>query len=385
VFGNFFRDNKQYQHCLVILSGGKIGSKDVKQIIALVLNYNNNDWPVRFVCERGDVSRPLLVAANNQQLDLRMLSDPNINKWIQVLKKPDVNDALPVDNKPQLIGKAPHIQDNNSVETEIEKGEPVRVEIKIVSTLPDGSIKFIDPNDNIDKTVTDINEVINSSEEPDGYRDLNEDSKPLRVEIVNIQPKPSADKSKDPNENIIKPEDAETKDPNSNVIKEDGLGKGADRPPVKNKSNWWIWFVTTVLVVLIILMLLIKGPFRNSSGEPFSDQIDDQEDIQQRLVCLAGQQRYELGDTATLGEVVVGNSIGSTVYINNENVEENHLRIFRSRKKVRVQNLSSSPISVDGIGLKPKKKTDLFLPSEIELADGVIVSLIEENIDSFEA
>jgi len=60
------------------------------------------------------------------------------------------------------------------------------------------------------------------------------------------------------------------------------------------------------------------------------------------------------------------------------------VRIFKSGKKVKVQNLAASAISVDGKQLNRKQRTDLLLPASIELAGGVIVSFSEEDINSIE-
>jgi len=85
-----------------------------------------------------------------------------------------------------------------------------------------------------------------------------------------------------------------------------------------------------------------------------------------------------------LGEIIIGRAAGSSIYVDNENVEENHIRIFKSGRQVKVQNLASSPILIDGAQLNRRKKTDLIFPAEIELAGGVIVSLITEDVNFVE-
>ena len=85
---------------------------------------------------------------------------------------------------------------------------------------------------------------------------------------------------------------------------------------------------------------------------------------------------------ATMGEALLGMSMCASSCIDDENVEERHVRIFKSGKRVKVQNLAVSVISVDGKHLNRRQKTDLLLPADIELAGGVVVSLTAEDVNS---
>jgi len=392
VFGDFYREANEYQHYLVVLSKGKISSKQVAQLKNLVVNFENNCWPVRFICERTQASRSLLVAANNQQLDLRMLDKPELTEWINATRKLRENKVLPATDTPkrteEVIEDTKPVQDSGDDNFRTTNDGPVRVEITILPKFPIGKPKINDPDGNVGKkSATDEKASVKPVQDSNdhkvkeaGIKPIEADVKPIKVELTNFPGfqigKPKID---DPNDGPVKKAEID-EDIATKPDEESDLPK--DKTPPK-AGKWWLWLMAlSGMVVIAVSWYCLKK--RSTFDEQFGDQIDGQEDLQQRLIWLVGQQRQDLGDIATLGEVVIGRAIGSSIYIDNENVEERHTRIFKSGRKVKVQNLATSAISVDGVQLNRKQKTDLLLPAEIELAGGVIVSLSAENINSVE-
>ena len=325
VFADFYREANEYQHCLVILSNGKINSYKVAQIKKLVVNFKNNSWPVRLICEPAQASRSLLVAANNQQLDLRMLDKPQLTEWITAARSLIANKVPPTNDTPTHTEKV------------IEDTKPVQ-----------------DSNDHKTKEA---------------------DVEPIKVEVINFPGLQTGDSNDD---TVIEAGDGE--------VIEAEHGKQTDLPKDKTSpkvGKWWLWLIILSGTVVIAgsWYCLKKRIFANVFSEQFGDQIDGQEDLPQRLISFVGQQRQDMGDIATLGEIIIGRAAGSSVYIDNDNVEERHVRIFKSGRQIKVQNLASSPITVDGAQLNRKKKTDLIFPSEIELAGGVVISLVAEDVN----
>jgi hypothetical protein len=95
---------------------------------------------------------------------------------------------------------------------------------------------------------------------------------------------------------------------------------------------------------------------------------------------LVFDQRYELGSLDTLGEITIGRSIGSTIYVDNETIADKHLRIFRNHKGLKVQNLAPSPIISNGCELAHRKKAVLDLPADIELTPEVTINVLSEPV-----
>jgi len=287
-------------------------------------------------------------------------------------QKPVVASSLPL-TKP--------VQDSEDDNVRTTNDEPVRVEITILPKFPISNPKINDPNDNVSKkSAIGEKDSVKPVQDSNDHKAKEADVKPIKVELTNFPGfqigKPKID---DPNDGPVKKakidEDIATK-----PDEESDLPKDKTTPKA---GKWWLWLMTLLgMVVIAVLWYCLKN--RSTFDEQFGDQLNGSEDLEQRLIGFFEQQRQDLGDIATLGEVVIGRAIGSSIFIDNENVEEKHVRIFKSGKKVKVQNLAASAISVDGKQLNRKQKTDLLLPASIELAGGVIVSLSEEDINSIE-
>jgi hypothetical protein len=335
VFGDFYREINEYQHCLVVLSKGNINSGNVGQIKRLVVNFKNNDWPVRLICEQTQASRGVLVSANNQQLDLRMLDKPELTKWISDARKLGAS-------------KASATNDTTMHAEEVVEGtEPAQ-------------------NSEKDKAVT-------------------TDDRIVKVEIVNRPQIPiGTPRANDPNDNAVeKLPDVE----NETAELDEEAGISDDRkssPQPTGKRPLWLIVLSGTVLVVFIWYCLKKLIFAGSRGQQFGEQLDAQEDLQQRLISVVGSQQQDMGDVATLGEIVIGKGMGATIFIDNENIEERHVRIFKSGKKIKIKNLAASPILVDGAQLDRKQKTDLIFPADIELAGGVVVNLYTEDVNLLE-
>ena len=403
VFEDFYRETNEYQHCLVVLSKGKISSKQVAQIKKLAVNFENNDWPVRFICERTQASRSLLVAANNQQLDLRMLDKPEITEWINAARKLNDNKVPPANDAPMRTEKV--IEDTKSVQYP-EDGKvrttndgPFRVEISILPKFLIDNPKINDPNSDVGKKdAIGKKKVAKPVPDSNDHKPTDADGKPIKVEVINF-PGLQMGKPKvgDPNDGLVKKADVDEE----TVVKPNGKedlpepGKEVDPPKADEEldlskdrkakaGKWWLWTVVLLFIVIIVGLWYFtkKHISTDSLDEQLGNQLDGHENLQQRLIWLTDQQHQDLGDIATLGEVVIGRAIGSSIYIDDENIEERHVRIFKSGKRVKVQNLAASAISVDGKQLNRRQKTDLLLPADIELAGGVVVSLTAEDVNS---
>jgi len=176
-------------------------------------------------------------------------------------------------------------------------------------------------------------------------------------------------------------------DPNSGMATEAGVDEDIARKPdeesdlPKDKTppkagKWWLWLIVLSGMVVFALIRFLQS--RRPSEPLFADKSD--ETLQYSLFAFLGDQKHDLGPLESLAEVTIGKGIGSTIYIDKEAIEEKHLRIFKKRNRIKVQNLASSPVLVNGIELTSRKKADLDLPAEIELASDVSISLINESM-----
>ncbi|MCK5000685.1 MAG: hypothetical protein KAS23_14175, partial [Anaerohalosphaera sp.] len=334
-----------------------------------VVNFENNDWPVRFICERIQASRSLLIAANNQQLDLRMLDKPELTEWINATRKLAASKVPPADDTPTHTEKA----------VEAISDVPAKVESP---GLPKLTVGINDPNGNIGER-----EAATPVQDPNGHKAKEADGKPIQIEIVNLPGFPFGKlKVDDPNDGSVKKADVEEEtviEPDKEVDlpkPDEEVDLPEDKKPKTGK--WWLWLIVLLGIVAIAgSWHCLKKHTTDSLDEQLGDQLDGHENLQQ-LIWLTDQQHQDLGNIATLREVIIGKAVGSSIYIDDENVEERHVRIFKSGKKVKVQNLAASAISVDGKQLNRKQKTDLLLPADIELAGGVVVSLTSEDVNS---
>ena len=388
VFEDFYRETNEYQHCLVVLSKGKISSKQVAKIKKLLVNFENNDWPVRFICERTQASRSVLVAANNQQLDLRMLDKPEITEWMNAARKlndnkiPSVNDAPLRSEKVIEDTKPVQYPEDGKVRTTNDGSS--RVNASVSPKFPIDNPKIKEPNSDVGKKdAIGKKKVAKPVPDSNDHKPTDADGEPIKVEVINF-PGLQTGKPKvgDHNDDLVKKVDVDKE----TVVEPD---EEVDLAKVRKAKagKWWLWTVLLAFVVTIagLWYFIKRHPSADSLDEQFGNQLDDHENLQQRLIWLAGEQRQDLGDIATLGEVIIGRAIGSSIYIDDENVEERHVKIFKSGKRVKVQNLAASAISVDGKQMNRRQKIDLLLPADIELAGGVVVSLTAEDSNSIES
>jgi hypothetical protein len=130
------------------------------------------------------------------------------------------------------------------------------------------------------------------------------------------------------------------------------------------------------LLAYVLLDAFVAGKLRHNRCQ----SEDNPECLGSRLVAFIGDRREEYGNLDDIQEITIGKGLGSYIYIDQPGVEDRHARIVKRRKGLRIQNTAETPIVVSGLELTPKAKTDLVLPADIELAPGVIVSLLTETI-----
>ena len=316
--------NSHGRKCCVILTSGKLNDGHVKEIRQLGLAFKARGWPLCIVCDRERTNRELLIAANNKELDIRFIDNASLSDWIDNVRSSSALKNLK-DTTTQPKPKSETIDE--SVKAKDGKATS--------TVIPDGSVK-----------------------------------QPIEVKIVELpQQKAIVDVNKPkvgqpPEKAKVKPEAVADKKVNG--------GK-------KRKSLVLDIIPIAILLTMIlgaVVLIIYSGSKPASKPAPQTG-----EDKQYHLIALVFDQRYELGSLDTLGEITIGRSIGSTIYIDNETIEDKHLRIFRNHNGLKVQNLALSPIIVNGSELAHRKKAILDLPADIELTPEVTITVLSEPLE----
>jgi hypothetical protein len=323
-FDSFIEKGKNYQCLLIIITKGQMGSNQVAQIRRYAGAFKARGWPLCIVCDWEYANRQLLIAANNKEFDLRFIDKASLSNWINNAR------ISPVHKKPQdaTVTTKPELDvTDRPVKTEEGKGSS--------TVLPDIGAK-----------------------------------QPLVVKI--IEP------------------------PQQKVLVDTNKPKGGSTPekvkikpvPVANKVNGSKKHKSLIFdIIPIAILLMILGAigcvvyFGSKPASKSASQTGENENIQHHLIALVFDQRYDLGASDAISEITIGKGIGSTIYIDNESIEDKHLRIFRNRNGLKVQNLAISPIIVNGSELAHRKKAIIDLPADIELTPEVTVTILSELLE----
>jgi len=315
--------NDHGRKCCVILTSGKLNDGHVKEIRQLGLAFKARGWPLCIVCDKEQTNRKLLVAANNRELDIQFLDKSSLPDWIGNVRVP-------------LLQK-------RVIETKIQEKEPIlKIHDKRPSKPEPG--KIVPP-------VTPVEAA----------------KSPIEVQIVELS-----------REKVFwdanKPKVGQS--PSKAKGKPDAVADNKVNDSKKRKSSVPDYLPLAFLLTMILGAIIMVLCLAKSSPRTVKDV-----DNQYCLVALVFDQRYDLGLLDVLGEITVGKGVGSTIYIDSETIEDKHLRIFRNRNGLQVQNLALSPITVNGVELAHRRKTILDLPADIQLTDGVTVTLISEPLE----
>lgn len=350
-FDSFRENGSNNKCCLIVLTDGKVGNGQAGQIRKLNSMFRARGWPVCITCDGKEANRQLLAAGNRGEIDLRFIDRPLLSQWIGSVRLSGESDVVSGDKpgtEPTTVDKAgdnviaadssllqPSIKEDNTIDKQtIEYKGPV--DVRIVDMPPfttGGSVSTRD--------IVDANDV--SSEQSTTPEDTTK---------LQINPR---------------------------------------RPNYETKQAVKPKLLLTVAVAgggLLAAGLCAAALFVLKDGRSVARLRSDlmtndtqSEHIASHIVAYAGDQRQDLGDMNMITEITIGRDPGSTVYIDNENVSDTHVRIFKGRKALKAQNLAGATIIINGTELPPKAKTQLSLPADIELVPGMSVSLLTEPVE----
>jgi hypothetical protein len=329
-FDSFIEKGKNYQCLLIIITKGQMSNDHVAYICRYAGAFKARGWPVCIVCDKEQANRTLLVAANNREFDVQFTDKTSLSDWIDNVRGTFVR--------------------KSSKDTKIQKDE---LELKI----PDKQPSKVETG----KTAPYVPPVETAKS-------------PIEVKIVELPRKKAFVDANKPMEGQTQ---AKAK------VKQ---GAGADNKvndSKKRKSSVLDIIPIAILLTMILGAIgsILYATSKSTSKSTSQKAADADENKQHHLIAFVFDQRYDLGPLDTLGEITIGKGIGSTIYIDNETIEDKHLRIFRNRNGLKVQNLALSPIIVNGSELTHRQKTILDLPADIELTPEVTVTILSEPLE----
>jgi hypothetical protein len=325
-FDSFIEKGKNYQCLLIIITKGQLSNDHVADIRRYAGAFKARGWPVCIVCDREQANRTLLVAANNREFNVQFTDKTSLSDWIDNVRITSIlknQEETTIPTKPKLEASE----------------EPVKTEDgkSTSAVIPDGSVK-----------------------------------QPIEVKIVEL-PREKAFVD------ATKPVEGQTQA--KAKVKQ---GAGADNKVndrKKRKSSVLDVIPIAILLTMILGAIGLVVYFGSKPASKSASQTEENENIQHHLIALVFDQRYDLGASDEISEITIGKGIGSTIYIDNETVEDKHLRIFRNRNGLKVQNLAPFPVTVNGIELTPRRKTILDLPADIQLTPEVTVTILSELLE----
>jgi hypothetical protein len=319
-FDGIREKDKNYQCCLIIITKGQMSNKKVAKIRRYAYAFKERGWVVCIVCDREKANLRFLVAGNNDEFDIQFIDQTSLSDWIDNIRTTSAQNKL----KDTATQKTKDSKVQPSVRSDGGVKQPI--EVKIVG-LPDG------------KTYKDVNI-------PDSDR--------YRSEVTKKDSR-STDKEAPPSgtENGQKPKHS--------VLKT-------------------IWAIIFLIGIAVAMFLIVFSRRKSATGSRAVDQTDD--NIPSHLIAFYGDHRYDLGPLDALGEILIGSGLGSTIYIDNETVEDKHVRIFKSRRELKIQNLACSPIIINGLELTHRRKSILDLPVDIELTSDATVTVLSEPVET---
>jgi hypothetical protein len=133
-----------------------------------------------------------------------------------------------------------------------------------------------------------------------------------------------------------------------------------------------------------LVVLVVLGTRLGSKGDDLPDLDEDgNAGTAQKLMCSAENQQYDLGEEDNIGTLVIGKGPASAVpLLDDEELEDEHAKVFRRRHGYKIKNLAQQPIVVNGMSVKKGQKVDLLLPATIELTQKSRITLFREPVSA---
>jgi hypothetical protein len=325
-FDHLGKHAQGYRCGVLVVSTGNLPDDQVRQIRRLAAAYKFRGWSLGFLVQQG-ANRGLFVAASQGELDVMLLDKANLAQWLEkarsqgpakVQKPPEPPYPGPPD-RPEDIRHKPEPRPTPDRRGQSElTGEP-----------NSGQTDHIPP-------------PVPS---------------PLDVRPVPTPPPPPPPRPE--------PEPSEVRQ------------LSWLRYLLKNEYARSVAVGCGVLGLIVLVVLVTKFGWR---GHDLPD-LDERAGAPQKLMCTAADQQYDLGEEDSIDTLVIGKGPTSAVpLVDDDELEDEHVKIFHRRHGYKIKNLAEQPVVVGGTVVKKGQKVDLLLPAPVELTKKSTITLFREPV-----
>jgi hypothetical protein len=345
-FEHLGKHSGEYHCAVLVVSAGNLTDDQVRQIRRLASAYKIRGWSLAFLVQQG-ASRGIFLAASQSELDVMFLDKGNLPQWLEKAR-------------------------NQGPATSESKLESVRL----------GSVdqsKSIDPKPTLPPIQPGpLSLPVSPSpapREPEQPRSMGECDRGDTRYILPVYPVPPG--------RLPFPIPPDVKPPSPTPT------------PLKAKKPSWLWSVVKSrytpfvafgggILALIVLVVLVAKLRRSGDGLPDLDEYG-MAGTPQKLMCSTADQQYDLGEEDSINSLIIGKGPASAVSLpDDEELEDEHVKITRRRRGWRIKNLAEQPIVVDGTAVKKGRKLDLLLPATIELTQQSRITLSRAPVSALE-
>lgn len=315
---NLRRNGDRHRCCLLVLTDGNITNNQVAEIRKYASTCRLRDWPVCITAARREASRELLLASNQGEFDLRFIDRPSLGQWLESIRTPKLPAASPA-----------YVEATDDTLVDTRPGRPKEpMAVKIVEMPPFASSR-------------------------DTLESLHEDQ-------TSVSPIPPTNKS------------GQGRDRSKGSLDWESLRPVAFAGGGLLATGVCIWFLYAVR----------RGVRAARSRRMRPEDGPEMGPMAIHLTALVDEDRLDLGELGTIREFTIGRGPGCAVYLDHEGVEDRHLEIRHRRKGLKIKNLATSPVVVNGKELSPRARMPLDLPVDIEVIPGINVTLLTEATES---
>lgn len=218
---------------------------------------------------------------------------------------------------------------------------------------------------------------------------------PVVAATLTAEPNTSLSKSLHADPNTKAPSPAKTPARATKDINVSHSGPAGTPPKGNNFTRStmpWKEFIAPLLAIAggviacIILLIVWRSWNRAKNWKRTTKQRIDAftnkpHNILEILMAQVGAASYRLGNLRRFRQVYVGNSAKNAIRIERKGIIDRHLKIYRQFSVLRVKNLSTKLVMVNGHQLEAGKKMKLLFPTEITACEGVVIRLFVSKTD----
>jgi hypothetical protein len=329
VYDIFVSEGSNSKCMLVVLTSGKLKDSQIQRILRTSSQLKMLGGSISLTYDPAVANHNVINAGKKDDIEILMESNPDFAGWIR--------------------SKRDKIEPEKTV---IEKTEYV----------------FLEPN------LTPITNMIKALT-------------PLKPDVNTLMPPLTTQLPQVPETNIIDtPIDLESNNITTHNLADinghaevNVIPKNISRAQTKPKSiaAWLILLIAAVVITTIVLFIVAYRKKRSIASDNHDSDIKDQPSI---LKAIVGEQDIDLGEIDLISELTLGNDPGCSIFIEDDQLSPQQVRIFRTGKVFKLQNLDPEPVIVNGVEVKNKKKVKLELPADIQLPNGMMLNLYTETI-----